>query len=209
MQLTRFRNVVAALVPLPGAAPLRGGGGACDSEGENDAHCHAHPLRVSQAPLPWAPSRTTPALASTVSPSRRVKHLLTCPTHSIRLGRSQLGELVAAWVRPGGMRRALIAIGTLGGGTLIAFVFAGLAFLANPDGRHVPVNNAWPVAVKGGPAPLILVDPAGRAPVPMPAMAEPAVAEDAVIVREEGLPPAVPAEIDLQLREEVARSGGG
>src|SRR3712207_1571806 len=93
--------------------------------------------------------------------------------------------------RPAAMRRALIAFGTLGGGTLIAFVLAGLAFLAAPDGRLVPASNNWPIAIKGGPAPApaILVDPAVPAPVPMPA-----VVEDAVVVGGAGVAPAVPAD---------------
>ncbi|HET7728041.1 MAG TPA: hypothetical protein VFK54_12035 [Candidatus Limnocylindrales bacterium] len=92
------------------------------------------------------------------------------------------------------MRRALIAFGTLGGGTLIAFVLAALAFLADPTGRLVPVAGG-PIAVMRGQA---VVDRA--MPLPMPA------AEDAVVGV--GAAPA-PVVIDEAIEKELARDAGG
>ena len=92
------------------------------------------------------------------------------------------------------MRRALIAFGTLGGGTLVAFVLAALAFLADPTGRLVPVSGG-PIAVMRGPA------------VMERAMAVPmAAAEDAVVGV--GSAPA-PIVIDEAIKEELAREAGG
>lgn len=98
------------------------------------------------------------------------------------------------------MRRALIAFGTLGGGTVIAFILAGLAFLADPNGRLVPVS-AWPMpALQRGPVPepAILIDPA----VPQPA---PGVVDAVVGI---GAAPAA-VEIDRPAEEELAPDAGG
>jgi len=97
------------------------------------------------------------------------------------------------------MRRALIAFGALGGGTVIAFILAGLAFLADPTGRLVPVS-AWSMpALQRGPVPepAILIDPAVRQPAPG--------VVDAVV----GIGAAsAPVEIERVAEEELAPGGG-
>lgn len=92
------------------------------------------------------------------------------------------------------MRRALIAFGTLGGGTLLAFVLAALAFLADPTGRLVPVSGG-PVATEDVPA---VMD--RTIPLPMPA-AEDAVVGGAIAPAQNG--------IDEAIAEELAREAGG
>lgn len=90
------------------------------------------------------------------------------------------------------MRRAVIALAALGSGTLLTFVLAGLAFLASPEGRLVPVGN-----------PTILREIGGVAPVPFP--------ERGPVMVDVGGPvdPALVEQIqeELRLQEELRRSG--
>lgn len=103
------------------------------------------------------------------------------------------------------MRRAFIATGTLGGGTLIAFVLAALAFMADPVGRAVPAGGWAAPIVKGAPVPVpaVVVDPA----VPMPM---PAIADDLVLpaqgVGVPGIAPVAREEMVQAIREELERS---
>ena len=99
------------------------------------------------------------------------------------------GEPHAADGRPGAMRRILIAAGALGGGTAVAFLLAGIAFLAAPDGRIIPVQGNGAI-VRGGPdvfidpepglegwervPPGVAEPPVEAVPIPMPAVDLPA-----------------------------------
>lgn len=98
------------------------------------------------------------------------------------------------------MRQVLIAVGTLGGGTMLAFALAAIAFFADPVGRVVPGGTmAWPMpAVKGPPVaePAILVDPGMAVPAP--------AAADGLILRGGGVAPAVPADVEKALEKELA-----